>query len=155
MATNPTGRQAFTLIEILVSLVLFSFAVMVLSSAYLNVLASYEAVRQDQVLEEETRFVLSSILAIEIRDEMEDGGIIETLHAGPVNWSARLENTEVADLFLVELHLVFSGEHREKEKYRTIHLFRPGWEEPATRQELRSRTRDRLENQRNRRNGAN
>ncbi len=145
------GTAAFTLVEVLVALAIFAIATVVLGSAYVNVLQSYESIRRDQIADAETEFVFSRILTEEIREEFEAGGTIETLHAGNFNWGAHLESTGVADLFRAEVRVTPPGRTeggRPREVTRSFILFRPGWQEPDERERLREETRQRLEEQR-------
>lgn len=148
----PSGR-AFTLVEVVVALAIFGMAVVVLGSAYVNVLNSYEGIRTDQVRDEEIAFVFSRILAHQVREDFEGGGTIETLHAGNFQWDAHLERTQVADLFEAEIRLTLPEREpgpggRRREVTETFLLFRPGWEEPVERDRLRAETRERLEESR-------
>ena len=142
---------AFTLVEVLVAIAIFGMAVVVLGSAYVNVLQSYESIRRDQIPEEEVEFVFSRVLSIESREDFEAGGRVETLHAGVFDWDGHLEQTRVAELFEAEVRVRLpggAGDGRPREVVRTFVLYRPGWEEPAERDRLREETRDRLEERR-------
>ncbi len=144
----PQRRYAFTLVEVMVALAIFGMAVVVLGAAYVNVLNSYESIRKDQMADEEVAFVVSRILAHQVREDFESGGTIETLHAGRFQWSAHLERTEVADLFEAEIRLTLPAAEvgeRRRERVKTVFLYRPGWEEPVERDRLRLETRERLE----------
>ncbi len=155
MKPGPRARacsvRAFTLVEVLVSLAIFGMATVVLGSAYVNVLQSYESIRKDQVHEAEIDFVFSRILSLETREDFEAGGSIETLHEGHFNWEARLEPTGVADLFRAEVRVNPPGrteEGRRREVTRTFIVFRPGWQDADERARLREETRERLEDAR-------
>ncbi len=142
---------AFTLVEVLVALAIFGMAMVVLGSAYVNVLQSYESIRRDQVRDEETEFVFSRILSKQTREDFEAGGTIETLHAGNFTWTGHLEPTGVADLFRAEVRVTPPGrtqDGRLREVTRTFTLFRPGWQDPIEREQLRDETRERLEERR-------
>ncbi len=145
--SNSPNSVAFTLVEVLVALAIFGMAVVVLGSAYVNVLTSYESIRRDQVREQEMEFVFFRILSVQVREQFEQGGTVETLHSGTFDWEARLEQTAVADLFRAEITVgippIASGGGR-REVTETFILFRPGWEEASERDRLRQESRERL-----------
>jgi general secretion pathway protein I len=153
---NARPVTAFTLVEVMVALAIFGMAVVVLGAAYINVLNGYDAIRKDQVREEELAFVFARIMAHQVREDFEAGGTIDTLHAGRFSWIARLERTGVADLFDAEITVTLPEREvggRRGELTKRALIYRPGWEDAAERDRLRLETRERLEDSRNERPG--
>lgn len=144
-------RKGFTLLEVLLALVIFTIAVVVLGASYLNVLSSYEMIRQNQAEEEDLRFVRSLALQEPDREELERGGDVESLYLGWVRWRGYVEPTYVADLFHVTLEIDFEGtaDVAPREVTQHFYVLRPSWSEPTERQQLREESRRRLEEARN------
>jgi general secretion pathway protein I len=147
MKTNAClDKFAFTLLEVLLALALFSISVVVLSASFVNVLNSIEAVKVDQTLEQEMAFVRSVVLTAPDLDFLEEGGEISTVGLGFARWEAIAEPTEVADLFKVEIKITFEGRDDVPERIieQSLLLLRPAWSDPLEREELRAITKERL-----------
>ena len=144
--TVTSNYSAFTLIEVLLALALFVISVVVLASAYVNVLFGLEAVRVDRVLEQEMAFVRSVVLTVPDRETIEEGGELPTAELGYAYWEAELEPTEVADLFIVNVSITLEGTGQIKERTLNDRLvvLRPSWSEPLEREELRAASKERL-----------
>ncbi len=140
------GKSAFTLLEVLLALALFSISVVVLSASFVNVLTSIEAVKVDQTLEQEMAFVRSMVLTAPDLDILEEGGEVSTGGLGFARWEAIAEPTEVADLFKVEVKVTFEGHDEVPERVveQSLLLLRPAWSDPLEREELRAITKERL-----------
>lgn len=147
-----TGAGGFTLIEVLVSLAIFALAAVVLSAAYLNVLGSYRAIGERQRTDEEWKLLRLAVISEPERAKVEAGGSLRLADGREVPWTARVESTEVADLFRVVLDgEAPSGNGAEAwRRQQVLHLLRPSWSDPAEREELRERSRQRLAAKRDR-----
>lgn len=139
------NRNGFTLLEVLLALVIFTVAVVVLGASYLNVIGSYEHVRQNQAEEEDLQFVRSLVLQEREREEVERGGEVESLYLGWVRWQGYIYPTHVADLFQVVLDIEYESENAARTVTQEFHVLRPSWSDPNERQELREESRRRLE----------
>lgn len=130
---------AFTIVEVLLALMLFALSAVVLGAAYLNVLNSYELVRQKQTVEEDLRFIRSMVLQEPDRDEVERGGEVESLYLGRVTWRTYLEPTPTPDLFHVSIEIDYEGSETEpaRQENQEFYLLRPSWAEPAERDRAR------------------
>jgi prepilin-type N-terminal cleavage/methylation domain-containing protein len=140
MLANETRADGFTLVEVLLALLLFALSAVVLGAAYLNVLNSYELVRQNQAVEEDRRFIRSLVLLEPDREELERGGEIESLYLGRVSWRTVLEQTPTPDLFYVTIEVEYEGTgslDRRQEVQQMI-LLRPSWSEPTERAQLQA-----------------
>ncbi len=139
LRTDRRPVAAFTLVEVLLALMLFALSAVVLGAAYLNVLNSYELVRQNQAVEEDLRFIRSMVLQEEDRDELEKGGEVESLYLGRVTWRTYLEQTPTPDLFHVSVEIDYDGTDSNPARRETQHFFllRPSWSDPAERDRVR------------------
>ena len=146
-AKSPRG---FTLIEVLISLAIFALAAVVLSMAYLNIIGSYRGMGDRQQAEEDWKWLRLTVLSERDRKIVEDGGRLALPDGNQLVWSAKIEPTDVADLFRVNL----KGETAQTtgpeawQRSQSLQLLRPTWSDPAERDKLREVTRQRLIKQR-------
>jgi general secretion pathway protein I len=149
--TFPRHRsRAFTLVEVLISLAIFGMAAVVLSMAYLNVIGSYRDMGSRQKSEEDWKWLRLTVTDLPDRKKIEEGGRLVLPAGEPLTWKAKVEETEVADLFRVTLDAETAQRSGPESWQRTqvIYLFRPAWSDPADRDRLREATRVRLVKQR-------
>jgi general secretion pathway protein I len=150
MTVRNTSAQGFTLIEVLISLAIFALAAVVLSMAYLNIIGSYSEMGGRQQAEEDWKWLRLSVLFEPDRKKIEDGGRLALPDGQQLVWTAKIEPTEVADLFRVDL----KGETAQTtgpeawQRHQSLQLLRPAWSDPAERDKLRDVTRQRLAKQR-------
>ena len=140
------GRRGFTLIEVLVSLAIFALASVVLSVAYLNIIGSYRALSTRNHTEEDWKLLRAAVLTEADAQKVEAGGRIGLPGGRQVNWRAKIEPTEVADLFrlTIEADVPASGENEAWKRSQVLHVLRPSWSDSTAREELRERTRQRV-----------
>lgn len=136
-AVTLVTRRAFTLIEVLVSLAIFALAAIALSAAYLNVLGAYQGVRLRQQDDEDWKLLRAQVLTEPDRAVLERGGNLPRPDGRMLAWTARIEPTDIADLFTVILSMEVSGSAKQE---RRLNLLRPGWTEPGERDRLRAAT---------------
>lgn len=139
----PTSFRAFTLVEVLVSLAIFSLAAVALSSAYLNVISGYRDSETQRVRHENWSLVRLQILIEPDRDIIESGGQITLPDNTSLRWTANIEPTELADLFALELNGEITGAEAWSQSERLM-LFRPDWSDPGERDQLRETNRQRF-----------
>jgi len=145
--TAPQPLRGFTLIEVLVSLAIFALAAVVLSAAYLNIIGGYRAMGSRHQAEEDWKWLRSVVLAEPERQNIEQGGQLSLADGHQVVWSAKIEPAGVADLFqlTVEAEAKGSGSQDAWKRRESFHLLRPAWSDPAERERLRDKTRQRVE----------
>jgi general secretion pathway protein I len=138
-------RSAFTLIEVLLSLVIFAMTAVVLGGAYVNVLTSYESAQKANMNDADVSFARSQLMTqadlptAQAGAEFDDGD-------RHVKWSADIEPTDTTDLFTVTFTCVFSGGTGVEAKtvVETFMLVRPTWSDPTARSTLRSNAASRI-----------
>lgn len=131
--SSRTPPPGFTLIEVLVALALFALASGILVTSALNAVRATEAVRSDSDQEQLFRFMLRSIIAIEDREELEDGGDWKLPDESQADWEAEVEDTEMVDLFKVTIQVNldrgnFGASDDDVSRSYEVFLYRPDWE---------------------------
>jgi general secretion pathway protein I len=122
-------RGGFTLVEVLVALCIFAMAAVVLGSAYLNVLNSYEAVARGTKVNEDFAFARQQVLNEPDRKKLEQGGEFDTAGGSRARWSVEIESSTVPDVYKVTLTCEISDLSRP-EPDKQAHVFmllRPTW----------------------------
>ncbi len=144
---RPSGRRAFTLIEVLVSLAIFALAAVVLGASYVNVLTGYDAVSHRQEHEQDLRLVRAQLLAEPDRTVLEQGGTFPLPDNRHAEWTATIVETTVADLFRVNFRCQIDepGKARPWVREESFMLLRPTWSDPAERTKLQQLSAQRLE----------
>jgi general secretion pathway protein I len=137
-------NRGFTLIEVLVSLMIFSLMAVVMGSAYLNVLNSYEVAQRSNENDGDVDFARSLLLTqsdlptAQSGSEFDDGD-------RHVKWTADIEPTTTTDLFTVAFTCVITD---PKDGNKTVNesfmLVRPTWSDPTERTTLRSNAASRI-----------
>lgn len=148
---RASGRRdrpaAFTLLEVLVSLSIFAFAAVVLGSAYLNILNSYEAVSRGVQIGEDFAFARQIVLTEPDRKKLEQGGEFDTASGQRARWSVVIESTNVADLFAVAFTCEIpaaTGVEPDR-MVQNFRLLRPTWSiDPAERSKLKEDAKTRI-----------
>lgn len=147
LSAAAAGRRGFTLIEVLAALTIFALCAIVLASAYLNILLSYDIVSRNAVVGEDVAFARQLVLREPDRKKLEEGGEFETAGGRRVRWGVEIASTTTADLFTVIFNCEISDPARaEPEKtIQTFTLLRPTWSiDVAERDKLRQEARTRI-----------
>lgn len=142
----PRPAIAFTLIEVLIALAIFTGMAVVLGSAYLNVLNAYELAGRSAFADEDVRFARAALLAEADRDAAEKGGEFDGGNNRRVRWSSVIEQTDTPDLFSVTfLCEVNSPEMKQPQVTQEVmRVLRPTWSKADERGKLKAKTRDRI-----------
>ncbi|HZZ18650.1 MAG TPA: hypothetical protein VFE25_04740 [Opitutaceae bacterium] len=126
------------------ALVIFVMTAVVLGSAYLNVLNSYQVAQRSNANEDAIAFARSQLLVISDLATAETG---QEFDDGPrhVKWTAEIAPTNTTDLFTVIFTCVVTdppaGDKTTKE---TFMLMRPTWSDPTERTSLRQNAANRI-----------
>ena len=128
-SSSASRRAAFTLVEVLVALAIFSIAAVVLGATYLNVLNSYDVVSRGVATGEDIAFARAQVLLEADRTKLEKGGEFETTGGRHARWSVEIASTTTADLFSVAFACEIADPARpEPDKTtQTFLLLRPTW----------------------------
>lgn len=139
--------RGFSLVEVMVALAIFAFAAVVLGAAYVNVLMAYARIGEAAQQNEDLRFARQMVFAQPDLEEVEKGGDFQTTDGRRVTWQARVEPTNVADLFTVTFTCEVAATEvgaRPESTVQTFRLLRPTWSKPDEREKLRREARDRI-----------
>ena len=140
-------RGAFSLIEVLVALAIFTLAVAVMAQGVNNAMHAIDVVKSETERDQSFRFASRQILKIEDRNEVEDGGAFSLANDGKVLWQAVLEETEILDLFKLEVTMSLEGVEglsEEEEYLEAVYIWRPEWSISEERSSLLQRKKDAL-----------
>lgn len=140
-ALHPARRAGFTLVEVLVALVIFAMTAVVLGSAYLNVLNSYEAVSRGMRINEDFAFARQQLLTEPDRKKVEEGGEFESVTGARFKWTAEISSTAVPNVFNVAFtcESTETGNLTPVKQSQTFTVLRPSWvEDVAERDKLKA-----------------
>ena len=130
-ASLSSKKSAFSLVEVLVALALFSMAITVLSASIYSALQSVLSFETAIDREEDLRFLRNLIPYNLDKKALLSGGKASTPHSKDVSWSAQIEPTAVIDCFKVTLTYDFpKAPHKTTETYIR---FITGWMDPVDR----------------------
>lgn len=147
---TPTSSNGFSLIEVVIAVAVFAMAASVLTSAFANALLARERSASNDLLNADIRAVRMQLLLEADLDAAEDGEEMETLNSGEASWEAKIEPTNIIDLFRVQFSIKFSEppEDLPAEYTETLYLLRPTWSDSSERSDLLQDKRDALEDSR-------
>jgi len=141
-------EKGFSLIEVVIAIAVAGISFFLLTETFFNILLTLDSLEAQSDYQKDVRFVRREIIQIADRDEIEDGGEITTLDLGKAVWEVELEETEIVDLFHVDLQIEFENPEGEPIEYREIlFLLRPTWSDPIESSAILSDARDRIEEQ--------
>ena len=130
--------KGFSLIEVLIALALFAIASNIIGSAFINALLSRERNNDNSYRDIATQTARKQLLLEKNIDDAEDGGSVETLELGEVDWYAEIIPTDMVDLFEVNLFIEFFdvNDDQSSNYNETLLLLRPTWSESDERSSL-------------------
>ena len=144
------AKSGFSLIEVVVALAIFAMAAVVLSNTFVNTLLARERGVNNDARNRDIRAVRMQLLLEPNREDAEKGNTYETLNNGSANWEAKIESTNVVDLFQVNFRIEFTKPQDDQEAtyQETLYLLRPTWSESDERADLLQDKKSALNNQR-------
>ena len=125
-----SGQRGFLLIEVLIALAIFGLCASTLVSGTFNVMSFLRKFEDTRERDQDLQFVRSEVLALADHDELEEGGEIQTLSLGLVDWELEdLETTALLDVYKVTLRLEWEGslDVDEGERETSAYVLRPTW----------------------------
>lgn len=144
----PAPRsRGFTLLEVLMALVIFALAAVMLGSAYVNVLNSYEVAARGTLVNEDFAFARQLVLSEPDRKKLEEGGEFDTADGRHARWSVEITSSNLADLFHVAFTCELSdpGRGEPLKQVQAFTLLRPTWSiDAAERTKLKEETKTRI-----------
>ena len=116
----------------------------------MNALLAGERSENRHTFQRDLRQVRLQLLLEPDRDAAEQGGSYETYSSGEARWSAEIEETDVIDLFRVELSIAFpTDESSDTEGYsESLYLLRPTWTDELDRSDLLAKRADAIRERR-------
>jgi prepilin-type N-terminal cleavage/methylation domain-containing protein len=147
-----SNKQGFTILEVLVSVLIFAGAATVLVASYINILGNFEASRIKTNFEEELAYVRSELQIISDPELAVDGAEFDMGNGVTGLWWSEFEMTEVPNLFSVFLYVnMLDDKGTKTDLTQQFYLLRPSWGEPdevdLAREDLQERMADFREDQ--------
>lgn len=145
--TAPRRARGFTLLEVLLALIIFAMAAVMLASAYLNILNSYEAVSRGMRVNEDFAFARQQVLSEPDRKKAEEGGEFDTAGGQRARWTVEIESTALPDVFNVAFNceIADSGAGEPTKTSQTFTVLRPTWSiDAAERSKLKEEIKTRI-----------
>lgn len=136
------SRKAFNLLEVLVAIAIFALAAGVIAQACANALNTLNALQRDSRDDAFLRFAMRTALAIQDRDEVENGGDMRMPDDRNLTWTAVVSETPLVDLFQVEFSFELESERplqgfgRAATHTESVYVLRPQWSDPVDRSAL-------------------
>lgn len=139
-------QSGFTMLEVLVALGIFALAAVVLAGAYINVLNGYEVAKRATVSDPDVQFARSQLLEQADVELARQGGEFAAPDGRAVRWTATIDPTESADLFLVtfECDIAANATVKEQKVKQVFRVLRPTWSVATDRATLRAAAKDRI-----------
>ena len=130
---HPVSR-GFTLLEVLISLLIFVMAAVVLGSSYVNVLNGYDLAKRANARNEDIEFARAQLLAEPDHDKAEQGGEFDSANSRHVTYHAQIDPTQTADLFAVTFTCEITDPSARAPETVTENfmVLRPTWSDPTT-----------------------
>ena len=127
------SRRAFTLVETLVALALFTLAAWVLLMSVGNLMRGLAHADDSSSTGFLREFVLREALAKKSREDVLRGGDLTTPEGERIRWSAVVTAEETADLHRLELRFLPPREASGAEVVITTLAYKPEWSDPVAR----------------------
>lgn len=149
VAAIARSRRArgFTLLEVLVALGIVALSAIVLVSAYLNILNSYDIAQKTNRSTADLEFARSIVLTEPDITKLQNGGDFDSADGHHLKWSVDIQPTTTADLFTVTFtcETTDSDNPNPEKTVDTFMVMRPTWStDPAARSKLREDAKTRI-----------
>jgi prepilin-type N-terminal cleavage/methylation domain-containing protein len=137
LSRRPVSR-GFTLLEVLISLMIFVMAAVVLGTSYVNVLNGYDLAQRANARNEDIEFARAQLLAEPDQDKAEQGGEFDSANGRHVSWHAQIDPTQTVDVFAVAFTCEINdpSAHGPETTTQNFMVLRPTWSDPTKRSTL-------------------
>jgi len=127
------------------ALIIFALTAVVLGSAYMNVLNSYEVARKANATDSDVWFARSQLLSQADLQSAEDGAEFDDGDRH-IKWTAEIEPTDTTDLFAVTFSCTITenAAPQPPKLAETFMLTRPTWSDPTARSTMRQNAANRI-----------
>jgi prepilin-type N-terminal cleavage/methylation domain-containing protein len=148
---SPVPRRlvsrGFTLLEVLLSLMIFVMAAVVLGSSYVNVLNGYDVAQHANARNEEVDFARAQLLAEPDHDKAGQGGEYDSTNGRHVSWHAQIDPTQTADVFAVAFTCEINdpSAHGPETVTENFMVLRPTWSDPTKRTTLMEAAKEQID----------
>jgi prepilin-type N-terminal cleavage/methylation domain-containing protein len=139
--------SGFTLLEVLLSLMIFLGYAVVLGSSYVNVLNGYDLAQRANARNEDVEFARAQLLAEPDHDKAEQGGEFDSANGRHVSWHAQIDPTQTVDLFAVAFTCEINDPSAKAPDRATENfmVLRPTWSDPTKRTTLLAAAKQQIE----------
>lgn len=124
-------RRAFTLVEVLVALGIFTMLAVGIIASYVNVMNGYRIMKMRPRADLDLRFARNALLAEPDFETAQQGAEFEGASGRHITWSAVIDATNTADLYQVTFTCVLGAGATNGEPEETIEeifrVIRPTW----------------------------
>ena len=146
LSRRPVSR-GFTLLEVLISLMIFVMAAVVLGSSYINVLNGYDLAQRANARTEDIEFARAQLLAEPDSDKAEQGGEYDSTNGRHVSWHAQIDPTQTVDVFSVAFTCEINdpSAHGPDTVTENFMALRPTWSDPTKRTTLLEAAKEQIE----------
>lgn len=156
---GSAGVRAFTLVELLVALTLFTLMVVVVGQNINNNLGALAQMNSGSWEERSMRAIREHVLNQQSRQAIEDGGELEvagwpkpgdrgaTTAAQPtkIRWTAEINPTSTLDLFTVSVEVQTDTSDDQVQESFVVYIYRPAWGRLEDRERMVEAKQERLE----------
>jgi prepilin-type N-terminal cleavage/methylation domain-containing protein len=130
-------HHAFSLIEIMVALTVFSISIVVISQSFTNGLLCRINSEKKDPFEADLPFLRKQILDITDVAKIKEGGSVKGIVTGNVAWKGVVTKTNVVNLFKLDITWTRNAMEKTAKEYRqTLYVFQPSWGEKDQQKDL-------------------
>ena len=121
-------QHAFSLIEIMVALTVFSISIVVISQSFTNGLLCRINSEKTDPFETDLPFFREQILDITDVTKIKEGGSVKGIVTGNVVWKGVVTKTNIVNLFKLDITWTRNAMEKATKEYRqTLYVFQPSW----------------------------
>ena len=145
--SRKTSNKAFSLLEVMLATAIFAIAAVVLTSAFSNALSALQTMRKETNDEPIFRYIRSLVITVPNLANFEEGETLDLPDSATISWTAVAEQTQIADLFKVELTMSLKKKDADEPIVRVerLYLLRPTWSDSDDRAKIISEGKSALE----------